>query len=360
MKTVRLVNRSYIILCLHFIVFISISSIKTFAQAVNSPIKVELIKSELVFEKAPFKQCHASSLAELSDGKIMAVWFGGTHEGNNDVSIWGSIRNQNDWSEPKLIADGMINDSLRYPCWNPVLFKSRNGELYLFYKVGPSPSKWWGMFKKSLDDGQTWSAPMKLPDGILGPIKNKPIYTSNGRIISPSSIERSDIWHAHMEISDDDGITWTKVPVDTTTGYKLIQPTLLTLNDGSLLALMRSDQNYIVESRSSDNGATWSKPGKTTLKNPNSGIDAVTFSNGLHLLVYNPSGAGNEWFEGRSKLYLAISSDGKFWNDIYRLEDNISGEYSYPAIIQSGDGLVHITYTFNRVNIKYVIIRIKS
>lgn len=344
----------------HYMRFAFILFIHTFhavAQPVNGLFKATLVTSELIFSKAPFKQCHASSLIELSNGHIMTVWFGGTHERHPDVCIWGAVRDAKGWRTPTLLADGIINDSLRYPCWNPVLFKSKKGELLLFYKVGPSPSEWWGMCKKSPDDGRTWFKPLQLAAGILGPVKNKPIYV-DGRIIGPSSTEDGDTWHAHMELSDDDGNTWSKIPLDTTTGYKLIQPTLLSLQDGIILALMRSDQSFIVESRSSDKGTTWSKPAKTNIKNPNSGIDAVTLKNGLHVLVYNPANAGKEWFEGRSKLFVMVSADGEHWQDAYKLEDNTSGEYSYPAVIQSTDGLVHITYTSNRASIRHVVLQI--
>lgn len=328
------------------------------AQTRLAGVQVEQLTRELIFNEAPFRQCHASSLVELADGRIMAVWFGGTYERHPDVCIWGSVRNQKGWSKPVMLADGVINDSLRYPCWNPVLFRSKNGKSFLFYKVGPSPTTWWGMFKKSNDNGLTWSEPQKLPEGILGPIKNKPIILPDGRIVSPSSVETENSWHVHFEISDDDGNTWLKVQPDTTTGFKLIQPTLLNLKDETLLALIRSDQNCIVESRSADNGLTWSKPMKTSLLNPNSGIDAVTLSNGLHILVYNPAIAGKEWFEGRSRLYIMVSADAEHWDEIFHLEENNSGEYSYPAIIQSHDGLVHISYTSNRTGIRYVVLKI--
>lgn len=342
-----------------FALTITINAFEVVAQPDTGAIEVEVIANELIFNDVPFKQCHASSLVELSNGNIMAVWFGGTYERHPDVCIWGAIKNSEGWSVPTLLADGKINDTLRYPSWNPVLFKSKIGELILFYKVGPSPSEWWGMFKKSIDDGKTWSTPLALPKGILGPIKNKPVYLSSGRVISPSSVEKGDLWSTHMELSDDDGNTWSKALLDTSMGYKLIQPTLLILNDGAILALMRSDQNYIVESRSKDEGITWSKPLKTTIVNPNSGIDAVTLSTGLHILVYNHAARGKEWYEGRNKLYVMASSNGEDWYDFYKLEDNTSGEYSYPAIIESSDGLVHISYTSNRTNIRHVTLKIK-
>lgn len=328
------------------------------AQSDHKLPEVKLLENDLIFKEVPFKQCHASSLVELSNGNLMAVWFGGTYERHPDVCIWGSVKNDGGWSKPTLLADGIINDTLRYPTWNPVLFNTKSGELFLFYKVGPSPDEWLGMYKISTDDGQSWTMPVKLPEGIFGPIKNKPIYLSNGRIISPSSVERGQIWNPHMELSDDDGKTWSKVLIDTTMGYKLIQPTLLTLSDGTILALMRSDQNCIVESRSEDLGASWSKPEKTSILNPNSGIDAVTLSSGWHILVNNPAPRGKEWFEGRNKLYVMVSAEGKNWHNVYKLEDNSSGEYSYPAIIESSDGLIHITYTSNRMNIRHVVLKL--
>jgi len=326
------------------------------AQPVTNRYKLKIREREYIFSNPPFKQCHASSLVELSGGNIMAVWFGGTYERHPDVSIWGSVRSADGWSSVRLLADGRINDTLRYPCWNPVLFKLKNGDLLLFYKIGPSPDTWHGMYKISHDEGQTWSSPVELAGGIIGPAKNKPVYVAGGKIISPSSVENRNIWNACMEISDDDGKTWNKIRIDTTTGYKLIQPALLTLNNGTLLALMRSDQNCVVASRSTDNGNTWSVPEKTAVRNPNSGIDAVTLTNGLHILVYNPSVSGKEWFEGRSKLVVAASADGIKWQDTLKLEDLPSGEYSYPAIIQTSDGLIHVTYTYNRVNIRHVVL----
>ena len=85
------------------------------------------------------------------------------------------------------------------------------------------------------------------------------------------------------------------------------------------------------------------------LPNPNSGIDAVTLRDGRQLIVYNHAN------RGRSPLNVALSLDGKTWQAALVLESE-PGEYSYPAVIQSADGLVHITYTWKRQRIKHVIV----
>jgi len=141
-----------------------------------------------------------------------------------------------------------MDDSLRFPCWNPVFFRSDDNLLSLFYKVGPNPREWWGMVIRSADDGQNWSKPEKLPDGIIGPAKNKPITLPSGVILSPSSAESITSWHSHIERSQDGGKTQVKIPVDTANPAKVIQPALLLYSRGKIQALFRSNQDYILES----------------------------------------------------------------------------------------------------------------
>ncbi|WP_316829726.1 sialidase family protein [Pedobacter aquatilis] len=317
--------------------------------------QVKILKEEYIFEKAPFAACHASTLAELDKNSIISAWFGGKHEGSNDVVIWSSINKNGKWSAPVEIANGIQHDSLRFPCWNPVLFKAKNGILYLHYKVGPNPRAWWAEYKTSKDSGKTWSEALKLPDGFLGPIKNKPIQLANGSILYPSSTESTDEkkWLIHIEKSDKNAKHWKKIEIDCDT-FGVIQPSILSYPDGKLQLLCRSRQNVIIQSWSADNGETWSKLTKTTLPNPNSGSDAVTLKNGKQLLIYNPLEAGKNWWEGRSVLKLALSTDGQNWKDIYTLENHQDGEYSYPAIIQSRDGVVHLSYTSLRKKIRYL------
>jgi predicted neuraminidase len=130
--------------------------------------------SEFIFETAPFPACHASTLAE-SEKSLVAAWFGGTHEKAPDVGIWLSRLIGGRWTAPIEVADGVQTSTLRYPTWNPVLFQPKNGPLLLFYKVGPDEAHWWGMLMTSGDGGVTWSEPRRLPETILGPIKDKPV-----------------------------------------------------------------------------------------------------------------------------------------------------------------------------------------
>ncbi len=315
-----------------------------------------LVKTEFIFETAPFPSCHASTIVETKDG-LAAAWFGGTDEGNKDVGIWFSRQVDGKWSAPAEAVNGAQNASLRYPCWNPVLFQPKGGPLLLFYKVGPSPSKWWGMVTVSSDSGKSWSTPNKLPDGIIGPVKNKPIQLANGDLLAGSSTEDNG-WRVHFEKSSDLGRTWTKIgPIHDGKKIAAIQPSILTHADGRLQAIGRTKQNLLFTTESRDEGATWSEMTLLELPNPNAGADAVTLKDGRQLLVYNHSGGRqSQWDFGRHVLNVAVSKDEKSWEAALVLEKETTGEYSYPAVIQTEDGLVHATYTWQRKRIRHVVI----
>ena len=164
----------------------------------------------------------------------MAAWFGGPHEGHRDVGIWISRYRNGKWSVPVEVVNGVQSRTKRYPCWNPVLFQPENGPLVLFYKVGPSPSSWWGMMTTSTDHGKTWSWPTKLGENpsighLLGPVKNKPLELKDGSILCPSSSEKGDKWRVHFEITRDLGKTWKVIgPINDGIEFDAIQPSLLT------------------------------------------------------------------------------------------------------------------------------------
>jgi predicted neuraminidase len=309
--------------------------------------------SEFVFETAPFASAHASTIVETRDG-LVAAWFAGTREGAADVGIWLSRHVKGEWTAPIEVATGTQPDGGRHPCWNPVLFDVPGKTLMLFYKVGPSPQAWWGMVRTSGDSGRTWSDARRLPDGILGPIKNKPVQLSDGTLVAPSSTESPDRpskWRVHFERTMDAGLTWTAVFPSDAAGSTIdaIQPSILIHPGGRLQALGRTRSGRIFESWSSDGGRAWTPISLTALPNPNSGIDAVTLRDGRHLVVYNHT------TRGRSPLNVAVSRDGNSWEAALVLEHE-PGEYSYPAVIQSSDGRVHVTYTWKRQRIRHVVI----
>jgi len=329
-------------MCVAIIVTMLIT-IESFAQS-----RAAIVKTEFIYDQAPFPSCHASTIVQTK-GVLVAAWFGGTDEKNPDVGIWVSRYDKRGWSKVVEVANGVQQPDLRYPCWNPVLFQPERGPLLLFYKVGPSPSTWWGMLTTSTDGGATWSKPTRLPDGILGPIKNKPVQLRDGSILCGSSTEHAG-WRVHMERTSDLGKTWQKTePLNDRNEFGAIQPAILVHPSGAIQILCRSRQGKITESWSSDGGKTWSAMKVTSLPNPSAGIDAVVLRDGRALVVYNHT------TRGRSPLNIAVSSDGKIWKAALTLEDQ-PGEYSYPAVIQTGDGLVHVTYTWKRKLIKHVVI----
>jgi len=86
------------------------------------------------------------------------------------------------------------------------------------------------------------------------------------------------------------------------------------------------------------------------LPNPNSAVDGVVLRDGRALIVYNHT------TEGRNVLNVAVSNNGKIWQAAGMLENEPQGEFSYPAVIQTKDNMVQVTYTWNRQRIKHVIL----
>ncbi len=327
---------------------------------------------------------HASTVVELKDGDVMAAWFAGTKEGAPDVAIYGARLHRGAWSAPVELA--RANGAA---CWNPVLFHTRDGRLWLYYKYGTRPSAWKGARKWSSDEGRTWSAAEDLPEGILGPVKDKPLILADGTIVSGSSVE-SGKWTAWIERSSDNGQTWTKFgpitvpgsldipsaaalaaaaeaeraasepqpggsgvhtklypPAKTTIG--IIQPAVVWLGGRRLRFYARSHTlaARIAVADSMDAGLTWTQARFLDLPNPNSGIDAVRLRDGRIVLAFNNS------YDARTPLNLAVSRDGEHFAIFRTLEDG-PGQYSYPAIVQAANGDLLITYSWRRETIKFV------
>ena len=374
----------------------------------------QVVCNEFLYKEADFPQCHSASIVETRKGDLVATYFGGTKERNPDVCIWVSRKpkGSKDWTKPVMVADGVelqplkpdttakfslvttsqkpafggkfmplpewtgsrgeaaISSSTgqegayREACWNPVLFETPTGELQLYFKIGFNIQSWQGWRVTSKDGGKTWSkrerlqagasAGMSMPEGIYGPIKNKPVLVGH-RLIAPTSDER-DGWKIYFEISDDMGKTWRRTSfVEADKNVKAIQPSIIVLPDGRLEALCRTRSRHIGVTYSSDNGETWSKLQLIDTPNNNSGIDAVTLQDGTFAMICNDWPIEPTKEKGaRTPLSILRSTDGIHWNHWITLEDSPIQQYSYPSIIQSRDGHIHVVYTWRRQLIKHV------
>lgn len=305
---------------------------------------------EFIYDQAAFPSCHASTVVEVGDG-LLASWFGGSAEGKPDVCIYTARKKGGGpWSVPEKVADGVVaGDGERHPCWNPVLFQPRRGPLLMFYKVGPRPSTWWGMVMTSADQGRTWSEPVRLPEGQLGPVRAKPVELEDGTLLCGSSTEQAG-WQVQMEYSRDPLRSWSRTrPLNRADEWGAIQPTILLHTAADIQILCRSRQGVILESWSRDGGQSWGPMARTPLPNPSAGIDAVRLRAGGFLLIYNHTE------KGRAVLNVARTPDGAKWEAVAVLEKE-GGEFSYPAGIQTRDGLVHFVYTWKRRRLRHVVL----
>jgi predicted neuraminidase len=335
-------------------------ALNAFGQAHQDAGNDFVLVREFIYSEAPFPSAHASTIVEPRPGILIAAWFGGTQEGSDDVEIW-SARKQSGkpWSAPMCLTN-----TPDIPVWNPVLFQDGT-RTWLFFKIGPSPREWVGAYRISEDGGETWSEVTYLPAGLLGPIRAKPIHLSDGSWLAGSSVEagyRWDTpaaapyrtWTCWAERSSDKGKSWTRFGPIVIPGqpYGVIQPTLWQTATGEVRMLMRSTERvgHLVFSASKDGGRTWS-PGKlTALPNPNAGIDVVKLHDGRLVLIHNHTP------HGRDAIHLAVSQDeGNTWSEPQVLEEG-QGEFSYPAVIQSEDGLLHVTYTWRRTHIRHLVL----
>ena len=298
-----------------------------------------------IFERiSNFPSSHGSTIAELPNGDLLAAWYAGTREGAKDVAIFTARRppGSEGWTQPEIVVNTPNASE-----GNPVLFVDAKGDVWLFY-VSMYGDRWTECkvyYRTSTAMGSGWSDRSILRDELGWMTRNKPLYLSNGDIVLPVYDERN--WHSMVMISEDGGETWnTHGNLSSPKG--VIQPTVVQREDGSLLMLMRSRDGEIWRSTSKDLGRTWEPAHPTDLPNPNCGVDMVRLLSGNIALVYNDTP------HGRTPLTVALSTDeGKTWGYKRDLETE-AGEYSYPAVIQTRDGGIHITYTYRRVSIMHV------
>lgn len=342
------------------------SSTVTPPKTDNTPVEVETdpkkiivsAEREWIFTEKPTDSCHASTVLPLDNGTVVAAWFAGSSESDDDVKILTSVRGTDGkWGEPiRVSADPNVAH------WNPVLFQNDDGTITLYFKVGKN-TQYWKTYYSTSTDGKVWATPKELVPGDnsggRGPVKNKPIRLKNGTILAPGSTEIDDKYRCFVDISTDNGKTWNRTPEINSSFLRffkvpMIQPTLWESKDGSVHMFTRTKVGKIYRSDSYDGGKTWCRAYATNLPNNNSGIDLDTDDQGRIFLAYNNVGIPGI----RTPLVLSVSTDdGKTFTKIKTFERGLA-EYSYPAVVVKGD-TIHITYTYERDYIAYWQIKIK-
>lgn len=279
---------------------------------------------------------HHAISAEKIGQHIVAIWYSASYETSPDTVIYMSLYGKDGWSLPKAIVE-----LSGFGLGNPVLWKTPNKEeVWLLFVILPK-NDWKSALitrKVSNNGGKTWSE-MEILSKERGLMtKGRPLKLLTGRYLIPIYDEKR--WSPMVLISEN-GEKWDLYGDTTATG--VIQPNVVELDDGTLLMLSRSKMGRVYISRSFNQGLSWISSSKTSIPNPNSGIDLVKVKNkNFFVLAYNHS----EFL--RNRIDIAISHDGISWSGPLNVMSG-NGEYSYPCILIDEDEL-HIFFTQNRTN----------
>jgi predicted neuraminidase len=313
--------------------------------------------SEKLPRVAPFS--HASTLAELADGRIALAWYAGSAEGSTDAEIWFSTRDALGWSPPRVIATradtaaatGMVVRNLG----NPILHAGGD-RLQLWY-VSVSVGGWSGAsisHKTSTDGGLSWSPAVKLTTSPLfnmgSLVRTSPVAMRDGGLGLPAYHE---MFGQHGE--------WLRIGASGRVIGKAripgaaLQPAVAAVDGKEALVLARSaeKQNGVVMAdATSDGGATWRSTAPLPIANDNTSLNLLRLQSGRLLLAANAV-RGRD----RSVLQLFLSDDrGASWKASRVIEDdpNVYAAYSYPALLQTADGRIHLTYSYQENVIAHV------
>jgi len=354
------------------------------------------------FVPTPCVQNHASFVASLPGGDLGCVWFGGTQEGIPDISIYFSrlVPGATQWTPALRLSDGSARSEQ-----NPLLFTTPGGALWLLWTAQLGGNQDTALVRRRIspDGGRSWGPIETLIDEMPGHgtfIRSRIVVNVRGEWLLPiwrCTKPPQGAWTGNLDtssvlVSADEGKTWRESRVPDSAGC--VHMSIVPWGDGSLLAFYRSRwADHVYRSVSTDGGQVWSAPQPISLPNNNSSVMALTLAGGSIALVYNESSAadatgrrlslyddigGTErpvpgadraafWGAPRAPLTVALSEDGGLtWPHRRNLEggdgycmtnnskDRLNREVSYPALCQTEDGMLHMTYTYWRQAIKYV------
>ena len=368
-----------------------------FLPAIETPTPIPpaapgpIFTEELINPGSPLRMSHVASICELPDGRLAAVWYAGSREGARDVAIYFAAQERGQpnyalspqtplslagqqmgegglggrgpspfWTTPRAIltpeqAGRDLHRAVR-KVGNPLLFSDAAGKLRLLY-VTINVGGWSGSslnLTTSTDEGDSWAPSRRL---TLSPffnvselVRNRPAPLSDGSWLVPIYHEFLGKFPELLWLSETaDGLSATKSRISG--GRSIIQPALAALSTNTALAFLRdcSPRKRISMARTDDAGRTWSPPQPLDLPNPDSGLTALRLADGRVLLAFNDSAAG------RGNLSLAVSNDeGRTWRRLATLAEEAGAEFSYPFLLRTRDGKIHLAYTWKRKGIKHV------
>ncbi len=322
-----------------------------------------VFREEFIDPDSPLRMAHVASICELPNGRLAAAWYAGSREGARDVAICFATKmpRQSGWSKPRAIvtresAAHELNRGIK-KVGNSVIFSDEAGKLCLLY-VSITVGGWSGSslnLTTSADEGISWAPSRRL---TLSPffniselVKNRPVALSDGSWVMPIYHELAGKFPELLWLRETAGnLCATKSRI--AGGRSGFQPSLVPLTTNAALAFMRDcgPRKKISVARTDDAGRTWSPPQVLSLPNPDSGLAALRLTDGRILLAFNDAAIGRE------NLRLAVSEDeGRTWTRLATLAEEADAEFSYPFLIQTRDGDIHLVYTWKRKAIKHVV-----
>ncbi|WP_132190956.1 MULTISPECIES: exo-alpha-sialidase [Kribbella] len=317
---------------------------------------------------------HAATLVETQAGDLLCAWFNGPGEGEPETRIVLSRlpAGADTWTVPEVMSDDPERSEQ-----NPLLSVAPSGEVWLLHTSNEphDQSSSRVLRRLSSDGGLTWGPSEVVFDRPGSFLRNPIVVLSNGDWLLPAYHCDSDGEASVVQLSSDQGSGWTSVEIPD--GLGQVQLSVVELAPGELLGLFRSRAaDRIHRSVSKDYGLTWSAPEKTTLPNNNSAIQVLRLADGRLVLVFNDSSAERDQFRWvpdgkggirrktlRTPLTLALSEDDgatwPYWRNLQvqdeEYRDNEFG-YSYPTLLQTNDGKLHVAYSYLRKTIKHVVL----
>lgn len=289
---------------------------------------------------------HSATITAFSDGELMAAWYSYSGPGELDGSAIYTARQSagsRQWEAPRLHIDRDVSDG------NPVLY-SEAESVWLFQAVVPFG---WSTahieVQRSSDRGKTWTSPQTIAGPFGSNVRYPPLRLEDGRLLLPAY---DDLLQRALFFASVDGVTWELTSI---VGGELtqrpIQPSVVQLDDGRLLSVMRnSGGDWLWIMASGDGGRSWSRPADSGFPNPGSPAAFLKLASGNLMLVYNDSRTE------RRPLCVALSANGGLTWLHHRILIDGEENYSYPSVTQSSDGLIHIVYSLARRRIQHVTI----